>query len=286
VISLALGVLLDFAIGPYAGKGTGEHGLLRQLMGVFNAGDVVLGDCYYASFFLIATFIKMEIDVVFPIHSARNYDFRSGKRLGKKDHVIEWKKPAKPEWMDQTTYDDYPLSIPVRETKITNKRTGFRLKSRVIVSTFIDACRVTPEELGRLYDFRWLVEINLRAIKDTMRMDVLRSKSPPMVRKEIWAHLLAYNLIRKTMAQAAFMHDKKPQELSFKLAMQLISVFRQAGILFKADGMLHHKLLKEIVYKKVGNRPGRTEPRRVKRRPKSFPLLQKPRNFYHKKKAA
>lgn len=281
VFSLGTGALLDLAIAPWSGKGTGEHTLLRQLMHVFKKGDVVLGDAYYASFFLIATLINQGVDVVFPIHASRKHDFRKGERLGKGDHLVQWKKPARPEWMDKATYAEFPNIITVRETKIIDVRPGYRTRTHVMVTTFLNHKEVTPQELGRLYGHRWFVELNLRAVKETMRMDILCGKTPKMVHKEIWAHLLAYNLIRKIMAQAAVVHHRNPREMSFKLAMQMFSAFRQAGIFSESDEKIYNCFLGAIVYKKVGNRPGRSEPRMVKRRPKAYPRLQKPRDFYH-----
>jgi hypothetical protein len=279
IFSLATGTLLDLAIAPWSGKGTGEHTLLRQLMHVFEAGDIMLADAYYASFFLIAMLMKMEID------AGRDCDFRRGKHLGKGDHLVKWKKPARPEWMDEKTYADFPKTITVRETKMVSSRPGFRSKSRVIVTTFIDTKNVTPTDLSELYSFRWFVELNLRSVKETMRMDILRGKTPAMVHKEIWAHILAYNLIRKMMAQAAVTYQRKPHEISFKLAMQMMSAFRQAGILCENYHDIYDRFLQAIAYKKTGRQLGRSEPRMVKRRPKAFPRLQKPRCFYQKEVA-
>jgi len=284
VFSLGTGALLDLAMAPWSGKETGEHALLRQLMHVFEAGDVVLGDAYYGSFFLIAILMKMNVDAVFPMHTSRRHDFRKGKRLGKKDHIVEWKKPAKPEWMDVQTYADYPDTITVRETTIIDARPGHRRKSRILVSTFLNAKEVTPQDLGILYGYRWFVELNLRSVKEIMRMDILRSKTPEMIHKEIWAHILAYNLVRKIMAQAAVIYQRNPREMSFKLALQMMSAFRQAGILSE-NNKIYASFLQSIAYKKVGNRSGRSEPRMVKRRPKAFPRLQKPRDYYHRKVA-
>lgn len=282
IISLATGAILDVAVGPYSGKGTGEHGLLRQLLSAFKVGDIVLGDCYYASFFLIAQLMQMGVDAVFPIHSARDCDFRLGKRLGKKDHLVTWQKPKKPKWMDEESYNHFPETITVREVSISNNHSGFRSNPRIIVTTFLDHKDVSKTDLGSLYDCRWFVEISFLAIKQTMRMDILRCKTPAMVRKEIWAHLLAYNLVRKIMAQAAMQHHKNPRQLSFKLALQTLFAFRQAGIFSEKNGSIYNKMLQAIAYKTVGNRPGRSEPRMVKRRPKSFPRLQKSRKLYQK----
>ena len=280
VIDYATGAVLDLAIGPYSGKETGEHALLRKLMSVFNPGDVALGDCYYASFFLLAMLKQLGVDAVFPIHHARHYDFRRGKQLGKKDHIVRWRKPVKPDWMSQEDYDQFPGEIIIREIEIERHRKGFRIQKRILVTTFLESEKISKTDLSLLYDHRWFVEIALKSIKETMHMDILRGKTPEMVRKEIWAHLLAYNLIRKVMAQSAVVYNKKPRNLSFKLTLQVIESFREAGIFNEKNIISYSYLLKAIAYKTIGNRPGRLEPRRVKRRPKPFQKLQKARQLY------
>jgi len=282
ITSCSTGAILDFAIGAYSGKMTGEHALLRQLIHVFEAGDVALGDAYYASYFLMASMINKSVDAVFPIHGSRDCDFRSGKRLGKKEHIVEWIKPQKPEWMDQETYDSFQDTIAIRELTIHNENKGFQTKSRVIVSTFLDSKEITKTDLTTLYSLRWRIELDFNSIKETMRMGILRGKTLEMVRKEIWVHLLAYNLIRKVMAQSAFIHNKNPRELSFKLALQSIESFRDANIFSEKSAKIYMHLLKMIAYKKVGNRPNRSEPRVVKRRPKRFPRMQKAQKFYRR----
>lgn len=284
VISGITGAVLDLAIGPYSGKQTGEHALLRQIINVFKKGDVALGDCYYASYFLMARLIKMGVDAIFPIHASRDCDFRKGEKLGEKDHIVKWIRPAKPEWIDQETYDNTPAEISVREVSITIERKGFRPATRILVTTFLDPIEVSKNDLNLLYSCRWWVELDLRSIKTTLQMDILRGKSPEMVRKEIWAHLLAYNMIRKMMAQAAFVHNTKPRELSFKGALNVVKSFRERGILFESNETIYSALLNAIARKKVGNRPGRQEPRVVKRRPKAFPRMQKARHLYRKMK--
>ena len=280
---MATGAVRDLAIGPYSGKGTGEHGLLRQVMSVFKQGEVVLGDRYYASFFVMATLMQLGVDAVFPMHHARKTDFRKGEKLGKQDHLVKWQRPKKPDWMDDDTYKQYPELITVREVLVSSERPGYRSRSRIIVTTFIDASDVRKDALSELYDCRWFIEVDLFAIKQTMRMDILRCLTPEMIRKEIWAHILAYNLIRRIMAQAAVVHDKLPRQLSFKLALQVIFAFRQSGILNENNIAVYKKMLKAIASKTVNNRPGRSEPRKIKRRPKTFARLQHPRHFYHKK---
>ena len=283
IISCATGAVLNLAIGPCLGKGSGEHALLRKILDTFKPGDIVIADKYYPSFFLIALLKKMGVDCVFPNHFARGCDFRRGMRLGKKEHIVRWKKPLRPSWMSLEEYNEFAEELEIRESSVQSGGNGFCMETKVIVTTFLDHKEVSKEELGRLYNFRWLVELDLRSIKTTMRMDVLRGKSPEMVQKEIWVRLLAYNLVRKIMAQAAILHNRKPRELSFKLTLQITEAFRSAGIFDKAEYYL--ELLKLITYKEVGNRPGRHEPRRTKRRAKPYPLLLKPRHFYHKRAA-
>jgi hypothetical protein len=280
LIDYTTGVLLDLAMGPYRGKKTGEHALLRQLMPSINAGDVILGDCYYPSFFLMATLIQSGIHGVFPAHFAPKSDFRRGKRLGKKDHIVAWQRPVKPSWMEQAEYDAFPEKIMVRELSVEVKKPGFRTKNRVLVTTFLNPDEVNQVDLASIYALRWFVELSLRSIKETMHMDILRSKYPSMVRKEIWVHVLAYNLIRKMMAQAAWLHERPPTTLSFKLALQHMRAFLHAGLLNTNDPNVYQHLFKVITYKKVANRPGREEPRCRKRRQKPFPLLQKERGLY------
>jgi hypothetical protein len=282
IFSLATGALLDLALAPWSGKGTGEHALLRQLMSVFQTGDIMIADAYYASFFLVARLINMGVDVVFPQNASRHYDFRRGERLGKKDHLVKWKKPARPNWMDEEEYAQFPATITIRETKIISNYPGSRSKSRVLITTFVDENDVTSNDLAELYAFRWFVELNLRSVKDTMRMDILRGKTPEMVKKEIWAHILAYNLVRKIMLQSAMIYRRNPREMSFKLTLQLIIAFRQAGILNKGNYESYATLFKAIASKKTGQQKRRNEPRVVKRRPKAFPRMQKPRASYHK----
>jgi hypothetical protein len=183
--------------------------------------------------------------------------------------------------MDQETYDAFPDEIAIREVKVQSERKGFKSQSRIIVTTFVNPNNVTRKDLKILYEYRWNVELDLRSIKDTMHMGILRGKSPYMIHKEIWSYILAYNLIRKMMAQAACIHKKNPRYLSFKLALQLIDAFKQAAIFTGKRKDIYENLLKMLACKRIGNRPGRCEPRRLKRRPKNFPLLMQPRGHYH-----
>ena len=279
IIDYATGVLLDLALGPCQGKETGEHALLRQLLPTLTSNDLLIGDRYYSSFFLMATLIKRGISGVFPLHHTRQPDFKTGTILGKKDHSVTWKKPAKkPNWMTREEYDAFPDEISVREAAVEIKQPGFRAKTLILVSTLLDSRDVSKTALASLYSCRWFIELSLRAIKETMNMDILRGKTPSMIRKELWVHLLAYNLIRRWMAQAAWHAGKAVATLSFKLTLQLLRPFESFALL--ATPEQQSQLTYAIASKTVANRPGREEPRRIKRRPKPFPLLQMARELY------
>jgi putative transposase len=279
LISLATAMIKDLAIGPYAGKETGETALLRQLLERFQSGDILLADRYYCSYFMIALLLERGIDFVVRLHQARTADFRRGRRLGPGDHLVEWQRPARPEWMDQETYERMPASIQVREVEVQVHQPGFRVDALVVVTTLTDADQYSRDDLAELYHQRWLAELDIRTIKITLGLDVLRCKSPEMVRREIWTGLLAYNLIRQTMLQAALRTGCSPRQLSFAAALQKIAaswntilVCQDATVLLLIE--VH---LGDMATHQVGDRPDRVEPRAIKRRPKPQRLLMQPR---------
>jgi hypothetical protein len=279
LLSLASAALCGLAIGPYKGKETGEPALLRELLDRFQPGDVFLGDCCYCSYFLLSLLLACGVDVVTRQHQCRRTDFRSGERLGNADHAVVWQRPARPEWMDEETYAAIPETLGVRELKVRVDVRGFRVKELVVVTTLTDADRYPREEIARLFRLRWHVELDLRNIKISLRLDDLRGKTPDMVRREIWVHALAYNLIRKVMAQAALGHEKLPRELSFVSALAAVTGALAYGSVADASRLsalarVQHRL---ITHSRVGHRPDRVEPRAVKRRPKPHKLLNKPR---------
>lgn len=279
LIDYATGVLLNCAIGACKGKGTGEHALLRQLLPTLSSKDLLLGDRYYSSFFLMASLIARGISAVFPLHHTRSVDFRNGTSLGTQDHIVSWKKPATvPNWMTREEYNEFPNDILVREVAVEIKNHGSRVKTMMLVSTLLDDVEVSKTALASLYSCRWFIELSFRDIKQTMGMNILRGKTPSMVRKEIWVHLLAYNLIRQWMAQAAWEKGKAVSTLSFKLTLQLLRELDSLAVLLTANQQ--QQLTHAIASKAVANRPGREEPRRIKRRPKPFDLLQMHRSFY------
>jgi len=279
VFSLAVGTVLDAALGRYQGKVTGEPALLRQLHERFQPDDVLLADCGYCSYCEIAWLQQRGVDVVLRQHQRRRTDFRRGRRLGPSDHVVVWSKPQRPAWLDETTYAQLPDALPVREVAVCVRQRGFRTQSYVVVTTLRDAEHVTRLDLADLYRCRWQAELNLRSLKVVLQMDVLRGQTPDMVRKEVWAHFLVYNLIRRLMAQAAVARGVYPWEVSFKGALQTCNAFlphlQTAAPQRLAE--LWRAMIEAIGSHRVGDRPNRVEPRAIKRRPKPHPLLTEPR---------
>lgn len=267
IMSLSTGAVLNAAMAPHKGKGTGEHSLFREIKGVFSEGDVMLADSYYCSYFLIADQQARGVDVLFEQHGARQTDFRRGKKLGTRDHLVSWQKPARPDWMSQEEYGSYPDELGVREVKVGKK---------VLVSTFLVPREVSKKALGKLFLQRWHVELDLRNIKTTLGMETLSCKTAEMCEKEMWVYFLAYNLIRLLMAEAALQANVLPRELSFKHTLQIWVSWSRRQFLSNAkeNAAALFFLIAQI---RVGKRPDRIEPRAVKRRPKPYPRLQKPR---------
>ena len=280
IISLATGAVADLAIGPYLGKETGETALFRKLWDRLRIGDIILGDRCFSSFFSIAPLLGRGIDGVFRMHQRRKVDFRRGRRLGVLDHVVTWDKPARPSWLDQATFDALPALVQVRELRIKVAEPGFRVAELVLVTTLLDADEFATEEVAQLYARRWQVELDIRSIKVEMRMEVLRCKTPEMVEKEVWAHLLAYNLVCSEMAAAARLVGTSPRRLSLRGAMQTMWAFevehRRATGARRAS--LAQARRRAIATHRVGGRPGRCEPRAIKRRPKPHKWLTVPRD--------
>lgn len=270
VICLSSGTILNAAIGQYKGKGGSEQALLRQLLPTFNAGELVLGDALYGSYFLLCALLRLGVDMVFEQLGARKstVDFTRGECLGVNDHLIKLTRPKrKPHWMTEDEYEEHPESLYIREVKVAGK---------VLITNLTSPQITSKADLKALYKKRWNVEVDLRNIKHTLGMGVLRCKTPAMNEKEIWVYFLAYNLIRLLMVQAAIHSRLLPRQLSFKHSLQLLLAFANK-VNSNAPPIKNTNIFVLIAQRKVGNRPGRVEPRAVKRRPKPFPLLMQKR---------
>lgn len=272
VVSLSSGCVTDWTLGPCEGKGNGESTQLWHLLDSFSPGQLVIADRAYGSYFLLAALQQRGIDFVIREHGARKNDSVRRVELGADDRLLIWPRPAKPEWMDSETYAAIPEAMRVREV-----RDGGRL----IVTSLCDPAEVSAAEISRLYRQRWAIELDFRSIKCVMQMDVLRCKSPDMARKEVAAHLLGYNLIRTVMGEAA-----KPEELSLRRLS--FAAARRAAALFQDNlrrlatptqrAQARFVMLQQTAYWRIPERPGRIEPRAIKRRPKPRALLTEPRH--------
>jgi hypothetical protein len=283
IFSLSVGTVLETMIGQYKGKRTGENSMLRTLHDVFSAGDVVLADRYFSGWFDIALLVKRRVDCVLRKHQLRPTDFRTGRRLGRDDHLVTWRKPPRPSWMDEDTYLSLPSELVLREVRVRVRQRGFRTKEVLVITTLLDEIKFSKEALASLYRQRWEAELNLRSLKVVLQMDHLRCLTPHRARNEFYTHLLAYNLIRKVMAVAAITSGVRPYQISFKGTKQILT---------KLLDRLHSgsdldawcdALLEAVATHEVANRPDRVEPRVKKRRPKPYKFMTKPRSEYKRR---
>jgi hypothetical protein len=287
VLSLACGAVLTAVISRCRGKQTGECAALRSLHDQFQPGDIVLGDSLYGTFLDIALLLARNVDVIFGLHACRAVDFRRGQSLGREDHLVEWLKPPRPAWMDRPTYDALPATLVIRELRLRVVRAGFRTRVVLIATTLRDVATFSRAELTGLSRTRWHAELDIRSLKHALAMDVLRCQSSEMVSKEIWAHLLVYNLIRTAMAVAALGAGLQPRQLSFQGARQTLRAFaeeltgRPATVFAAQMGVILGRLARH----RVGDRPNRSEPRERKRRPKRSKYMQFPREEARKRAA-
>jgi hypothetical protein len=276
LLTFATACLVGAALGPVKGKGTGETELFRTLLDHLRVGDVVVADRYYCTWWIVALLAQCGVEVCFRLHHRRKYDFRRGRRLGKGDHVVSWPRPPRPSWMDPETYARLPMSLEMREVRVVVAERGCRVRSFVAATTLREEAEYSAADIGDLYHQRWHVELDIRAIKVTLKMDILSCKTPAMIRKEVWTHLLVYNLTRKVLAQAALAGEVTPRQLSFAGAVQTLDAFRWLLVagMEGEDSRVVAVLLLAVGTHRVGNRPGRVEPREVKRRPKGKRMMR------------
>jgi hypothetical protein len=287
IFSLAVGAVLEVATAKYAGKQTGEPSLLRSLLNTILPGEILLADCYFATYWILAAAWQKDFDIVVKAHHRRKIDFRKGIKLGSLDQIVGYEKPKqRPYWMTPKEYADAPEAIYVRHLSYQVIQQGFRTRKIVIATTLLNSELYTVEKIAVLYRQRWQVEIDIRSLKTHMQMEKLRCKSPSMVQKEIYCHMLAYNLVRFAIVESALIFNKNPRYLSFTGAMQAMNAFLSAvaaqGTNLEAQ---YQNMLKAISEQKIGDRPDRTEPRLVKHRPKPNKLLNEPRAQARKRAA-
>lgn len=274
LLSLPSRSCLAYEIAPYKGKGTGETSLFSKLISSLSQNDLLLGDRYYASYAIMYLLTLQGTSFIFKQSSNVKTEFKKGIHLGAKDHIFQYKKPArKPVWMSKEVYSEIANELWIRE---------FSVNGVIYVSSFLKSKLYPKQELAELYGLRWDVELDFRTIKTNMRMEMLRCKTAEMVNKEIAVNLLAYNLVCSNIAHSAYIYNKKPRQLSFMAAVQIMHSF--VGICLVMSSKMLEKflplILEAISYTEVGTRKRPSQPRVLKRRPKSFPLMTKPRSEY------
>jgi hypothetical protein len=276
LLSLATGACHDLAIAPYAGKGTGETTLLRQMYESLSPGDVVLADALFDNYFIACELRDRGIELVVRVQAERVGSVTVEARPD--GDVILWRRPNKPRGMTGEQYRRYPKELTMRQVTVDARDRESRAEVFKVATTILDET-IDGGQIGALYEQRWSGEVDIRSIKSAMQMDVPRCRTPEMVHKEIWAHLLAYNLLRAVMAAAAAEHGTEPRRVSFKGAKQAVTAFApkiEAARPCDRPALID-AMLEVIAYHRVGDRPGRWEPRARKRRPKPGARLNQTR---------
>jgi hypothetical protein len=279
LFSLASGALLHVARST---QYVHESQLFVQLWPYLLKGDVVLGDRGFCSFLAFGSLLAQGVDSVMRLHQTRRVDFRRGKRLGKDDQWVSWQRPfRRPTDHHPELLAALPKTLTLRQIRLQVQIKGFRSHTIVLVTTLLDPAAYPAEQIRQLYLQRWSVELHFREIKTLLALDVLRCLSPAMVEKELLVHVIAYNLVRALMQQAALRHQVDLERLSFKGTLDALGHFAEA--IHAAQGKprrqaeLLDALFELIAKDQLPVRPGRSEPRAKKRRPKAYPFLTKPR---------
>jgi hypothetical protein len=280
LISMVSGMLVDLVYGPYSGKKTGETALLRQLFAELRSGDIVVADCYLCTYWIVAACLARGVSIVMKNHHMRDDHPANARRLCKGQRLVIWELPPRPDWMSKEEYQQQPKTIEIRLVDIQVPQKGFRPDVFTVATTMLDRKVDTGDWIASVYRSRWLVELDIRAIKCSLGMDILRAKSPDMVRTELWSCLLAYNLIRLKMLQSCAAGGRDPRSLSFTTTMQLLATNWLLCAVIGVTAELAELGQATPCSEQVGHREGRLEPRKNKRRPKIIALMTKPRRVY------
>jgi len=284
LIDLSHGGLCEFAA---SGMDTSELSNHRQLEEHLQAGDVFVGDRLYSGYELIQRLTSKGVHFIGRTHSARKIDFRQGRKIGPNERLVIWTKPRqlpKGSILTQEQWKQFPDELPVRLIRCKGPDREGKQKTRTIVTTLLDPKAYPAGEVAALYLHRWEIEVRFRDIKTTLGMEMLRTKSPAMIEKELLMHQIVYNLMRLVMLKAATAHGVNHRRLSFRGVQQVIQAFVDNFRDLACRPLLRlqqrAKMWARIAERIVTERPGRNEPRRVKRRPKCTRWLQKPRYQY------
>lgn len=280
IFSLSSGALTAHA---HSDKHTHESLLFTQLQGTLVKGDIILEDRGFCSYSSICQLLSRKVDTVARLHQARKKDMRQGKSLGRWDRLVTWFKPInRPAGLSREAFVTLPKTVQLRMIKLKVSVAGFRSKEITLVTTLTDPALYPADELRKLYLKRWQVELHFAQIKTILGTDVLRCKSPDMVEREMLIHLICYNMVRSIMQRSAHLYDQPLELISFKGTLdtlrQWACVIRASAGQPRKQKELIHYMLMAIAKDLLPIRPGRSEPRAKKRRPKNYQLLTCPRH--------
>jgi hypothetical protein len=281
LFSLATGLFTSWATGTWSGH---ELVLLQSLWDSLAKGDVLLGDRGFGIWSVLAQCLARHVQGVFRVRGQRRSDWRRGKRLSKNERLVQWEKPRnRPAYIDEKAWALLPEMLNLRLVRVIITERGYRTRKVILVTTLLDSKKYPPAALAQLYRRRWDMELSLRHLKTTLQMESLSCKSPENVQRELAMHLLMHNLVRRLMFEAARKANVPLSRISF--AGALAAARRTGEAMLQARNQAQRSQLIEELYRVlakdlVPERPGRWEPRAVKRRPKPYPVLTRPRSRF------
>lgn len=281
LMSLATGMMVQWSVGPWRSS---ELGLLQNLWDVFKAGDVLLGDRLFCTWGLLAQCLRREVQAVFRVRGKVRGDFRRGHRLSKDERWVTWSKPQqRPRTIGRREWKKLPDQLTLRLVRCVLEVPGFRTRRILLATTLLDRDQFPPAALSRLYRRRWTMELTLRNLKTTLQMDHLSCQNPENLEREIRFHFLVHNLVRRLMLEAARRHHVQLDRISFAGSLAVARRYGEALLQARSKKQrtqLFAELLRVIALDLVPDRPGRREPRAVKRRPKPYPRLMRHRHRF------
>jgi len=274
LLSLSTGLLSAWAVGHWHQS---ELALLQTLWDCLRAGDVLLGDRGFCNWGVLAECLRRDLHAVLRVKGTRRRDFRQGKRLSRDERLVEWKKPAyRGVTFSPSQWAALPEILTLRLVRCRLELPGFRTRKVILVTTLLDSVKYPPAALGQLYYRRWAMELTLRNIKTTLQMDHLSCKTPENLDREIRMHFLMHNLVRRLMLQAARRHQVPLDRISFAGSLAVTRRYSESLLQARSESarrQLRDELFRVLADDLVPDRPGRREPRAVKRRPKPYPRL-------------